>query len=89
MGKDQPIVRRRPARCKEDEQVAANSQWLTGANPSPTGAADDWQREARRLCGVIVMSGIDALQSVQFVPKDGNRFAVVSAEKWGGLNRMA
>jgi hypothetical protein len=34
---------------------------------------------------VIVMSGIDALQSVQFVTKDGKRFAVVSAEKWEAL----
>jgi hypothetical protein len=31
------------------------------------------------------MSGIDALQSVQFVTKDGKRFAVVTAEKWEAL----
>jgi hypothetical protein len=31
------------------------------------------------------MSGIDALQSVQFITKNGRRFAVVSAEEWETL----
>jgi hypothetical protein len=31
------------------------------------------------------MSGIDALQSVRFVTKDGKRFAVVTAENWQAL----
>jgi hypothetical protein len=31
------------------------------------------------------MSGIDALQSVQFVSKKGKRFAVLSAEDWESL----
>ena len=31
------------------------------------------------------MSGLDALQSVQFVSKRGKRFAVLSAEDWESL----
>lgn len=31
------------------------------------------------------MSGVDALQSVQFVKKNGKRFAVVSADDWEAL----
>ena len=31
------------------------------------------------------MSGIDALQSVQFIAKKGKRFAVLSAEDWESL----
>ena len=31
------------------------------------------------------MSGIDVLQSVQFVTKKGKRFAVLSAEDWESL----
>ena len=31
------------------------------------------------------MSGIEALLSVQFVSKNGKRFAVVSAEEWEAL----
>jgi PHD/YefM family antitoxin component YafN of YafNO toxin-antitoxin module len=31
------------------------------------------------------MSGLDALQSVQFVSKKGKRFAVLSAEDWESL----
>lgn len=31
------------------------------------------------------MSGLDALQSVQFLTKKGNRLAVLSAEDWESL----
>jgi PHD/YefM family antitoxin component YafN of YafNO toxin-antitoxin module len=31
------------------------------------------------------MSGLDALQSVQFVTKSGKRFAVLSADDWESL----
>jgi PHD/YefM family antitoxin component YafN of YafNO toxin-antitoxin module len=31
------------------------------------------------------MTGLDALQSVQFVTKKGKRFAVISAEDWESL----
>lgn len=31
------------------------------------------------------MSGLDALQSVQFVTKKGKRFAVVAADDWDSL----
>jgi PHD/YefM family antitoxin component YafN of YafNO toxin-antitoxin module len=31
------------------------------------------------------MSGLDALQSVQFLTKKGKRFAVLSAEDWEAL----
>jgi len=31
------------------------------------------------------MTGLDALQSVQFVTAEGKRFAVVSAEDWEAL----
>jgi PHD/YefM family antitoxin component YafN of YafNO toxin-antitoxin module len=31
------------------------------------------------------MTGLEALQSVQFVTKNGKRLAVVSAEKWEAL----
>jgi hypothetical protein len=31
------------------------------------------------------MSGLDALQSVQFVTKNGKRFAVLSADEWESL----
>ena len=31
------------------------------------------------------MTGLDALQSVQFVSKKGNRLAVLSAEDWESL----
>jgi hypothetical protein len=31
------------------------------------------------------MSGLDALQSVQFLTKEGKRFAVLSAEHWEAL----
>jgi hypothetical protein len=31
------------------------------------------------------MSGLDALQSVQFVSKKGKRFAVLSADDWESL----
>ena len=31
------------------------------------------------------MSGLDALQAVQFVSKNGKRFAVLSAEDWESL----
>ena len=31
------------------------------------------------------MSGLDALQSVQFVTKKGKRFAVLSADDWEAL----
>ena len=31
------------------------------------------------------MTGLDALQSVQFVTKKGRRFAVISAEDWETL----
>jgi PHD/YefM family antitoxin component YafN of YafNO toxin-antitoxin module len=31
------------------------------------------------------MTGLDALQSVQFVSKKGKRFAVISAEDWESL----
>jgi hypothetical protein len=31
------------------------------------------------------MSGLEALQSVQFVTKKGKRFAIVNADEWEGL----
>jgi hypothetical protein len=31
------------------------------------------------------MSGLDALQSVQFITRKGKRFAVVSADDWDSL----
>jgi len=31
------------------------------------------------------MTGLDALQSVQFVARKGKRFAVLSADDWEGL----
>ena len=31
------------------------------------------------------MSGLEALQSVQFVTKNGKRFAIVSADDWESL----
>jgi hypothetical protein len=31
------------------------------------------------------MSGLDALQSVQFVTKKGKRFAILNADDWEGL----
>ena len=40
---------------------------------------DELRREDR------VMSGPDALQSVQFVTRKGKRFAVLSAEDWESL----
>jgi hypothetical protein len=35
--------------------------------------------------GGVAMTGLDALQSVQFVTKKGKRFAILSAEDWESL----
>ncbi len=40
---------------------------------------------SRIIKGGAAMTGLDALQSVQFVPKKGKRLAILSAKEWEAL----